>query len=371
MFGTFAPQPAIEPSGRIIKMEKNVSDLLSGPASAPRRCFSLPGLILWLSVVTGLVLSVVSLYKICSSCSETADYRVFGMDFGWFGIAFFSLSILAVALRRRFPWFIWIGTLLLFAAAGAETHFIWIQKYEIGQWCPICLSIAAVVFISCIAMAWDTYGNSSEKGVTMKSKFAYLVIISLCFITGLGVSVLGVKREAEAGGLDLFLGRRSASTTVYFVSDWFCPACRKAEPVIEKIYPEIVKSVRISFVDFPIHNETLNFTPYNTQFLAFEKTKYISLRRALSALSLKTRNPTEADVRAAIEPLGAKLRPMNYSDTLYGMQANLMVYRGYNVRSTPTVVVVNGKTQKNRLLVGEAQINLTSVKAAIAEVERR
>lgn len=345
-----------------------MTDLLPGSGNPIERKFYLPGLMLWLSVVAGLVLSVVSLYKICSSCSETANYRVFGMDFGWFGIGFFTLTVLAVAMRRRFAW---IGTLMLFASAGAETRFIWIQKYEIGQWCPICLSIAAAVFFSCIGITWDTFNNSSAKGVTMKSKLVYIVLVSLFFVTGLGAAVTGVKKDAEAAGLDLFLGKKSASTTVYFVSDWFCPACRKAEPAIERIYPEIAKSVRISFVDFPIHNETLNFTPYNTQFLAYEKNKYISLRKALSALSARTKNPTEADVKAAIEPLRVKLRQMNYSDTLYGMQANLMVYRGYNVQFTPTVVIVSEKTKKSRLLVGPAQINPAAVKAAIADVDKK
>ena len=205
----------------------------------------------------------------------------------------------------------------------------------------------------------------------MKSKLVYLVLVSLFFFVGLGAAITGVKKEAQAAEPNLFLGRTSSATTVYFVSDWFCPACRKAEPAIEKMYPELAKSVRIGFVDFPIHRETTNFTPYNLQFLTFEKGKYISLRKALADLALKTKNPSEADVKAAIAPLGVKLRPMSYSDTLYGMQSNLMIYRGYNVNSTPTVVVANDKTKKNKLLVGDVQINLAAVKAAIADVEKK
>ena len=337
-----------------------------------KKKFSFSGLILWFSILTGLVLSVVSLYKpaMCSSCSETANYLIFGMDFGWFGIGFFVAAIFLVAFRLRFILFIPIATLLLFSAAGAEAHFIWIQKYEIRQWCPICLSIASAVFVACGAMIWDTSSNAYAKGVYMKSKSIYFIFIAMFFVVGLGVSIVGVKKEAEAAGLDLFLGNKSAQITVYFVSDWFCPACRKVEPVIEKIYPQIMKSAKISFVDFPIHNETLNFTPYSTQFLAFEKSKYISLRKVLAELSQKTKNPTEAEVRAAIEPLGAKLRPINNTETLFGMQANLMVYRGYNVQLTPTVVVVNEKTKKSKLLAGLTQINLAEVKNAIAEMEK-
>lgn len=332
--------------------------------------FSLPNIIIWLATLAGLGLSVVSLLKICSACSETANYRVFGMDFGWFGIAYFAVLTIAVALRRRFSWTGWCAALLFFASAGAETRFIWIQKYEIGQWCPICLSLATAVFIACIGIVWHSFRIYTQKGAAMKSKLVFIVLVSLFFVLGLGGAIVGVKKQADAAELDLFLGKTSSPTTVYFVSDWFCPACRKAEPAIEKMFPELAKSVRVSFVDFPIHKETLNFTPYNLQFLAFEKAKYISLRKALAELALKTKKPSEGEVQVAVAPLKVKLRKMDTADTLFGMQSNLMVYRGYNVNSTPTAVVTNAKTKKTKLLVGDAQITLQAIKAAIDEVEK-
>jgi protein-disulfide isomerase len=341
------------------------------PSSADTAKGILPTAITWLASLSGVVLSIVALLNICDSCSETANYRVFGLDFGWFGIGYFSLLTLTLALRRKFHHCARIALLLAFAAAGAEARFIWIQKYDIGQWCPICLCLAAAVFFICIGTAWERLRHLTAKGATMKSKLVFLVLVSLFFVMGLGAAIAGVKKEADNAEQDLFLGRRSSPTTVYFVSDWFCPACRKAEPVIEKMYPELARSVRIGFVDFPIHRETTNFTPYNLQFLTFEKAKYISLRRALSDLSLKTRTPTEAEVRAAIAPLGVRLRPLDYSETLYGMQSNLTVYRGFDVHSTPTVVVTNARTKKSKLLVGDGQINLPAVRAAIAEVERK
>jgi thioredoxin family protein len=336
-----------------------------------KRVSIVPNVIIWLATMSGLVLSVVSLLKICSSCSETARYRVFGMDFGWFGIAFFVVLTIVIALQSRYAGFSWIASLMFFASAGAECRFIWIQKYEIGQWCPICLSIASAVFIACIGITWYTFQNYSAKGAAMKSKLVYIVLVTIFFITGLGSSMVGVKKEADAAELDLFLGKVSSPTTVYIVSDWFCPSCRKVEPAIEKMYPELAKVVKISFVDLPIHKETLNFTPYNLQFLSYEKAKYISLRKALAELSLKTKNPSEAEVQAAVMPLGVKLHQANYSDTLYGMQFNLTVYRGYGVNSTPSVVVTNSKTKKTKVLVGDVQISEQAVKAAITEVEKK
>ena len=327
-------------------------------------------LFLWLTTATGFALSVISRFKLCSACSMTGQYRIFNMDFGWFGIAFFVMLAAALATRRRWRWGGLIPALLLFAAAGAETRFIWIQKFEIGQWCPVCLGIAATVFAACCASTLEMCSNKYSPGATMKARILNCATVGIFFLAGLFSAIAGIGKTADAAELNLFLGKASSATTVYFVSDWFCPACRKAEPAIEKMAPELAKSVKVGFVDFPIHKETLNYTPYNLQFLSFEKDKYLKLRKALAALTLKTKAPTEAEVQAAVKPLGVKLRQMDYADILYGMQANLAVYRGYGVNSTPTVVIANAKTRKSKLLVGDDQITEPAIKSAINEVSR-
>lgn len=331
---------------------------------------SLTAITLWLTAVAGFTLSLVSRFKLCSACSMTGQYRIFSMDFGWFGIIFFATLIGALAARQRWRWGGLTAAFMLFAAAGAETRFIWIQKYEITQWCPVCLGIAATVFLACCAITLDVFQNNTSPGATMKARIMYLAAIVIFFAAGLFGAIAGVGKTAEAAEMDLFLGKASSATTVYFVSDWFCPACRKAEPAIEKIAPELAKSVKVGFVDLPIHKETLNYTPYNLQFLSFEKEKYLKLRKVLATLALKTKAPTEAEVQAAVAPLGVKLRQMDYADILYGMQANLAVYRGYGVNSTPTVVVANAKTRKSKLLVGDNQITEPAIKSAISEVSR-
>lgn len=327
--------------------------------------------LLWVAILSGLCLSITSVLKICSSCSATAQYRVFGLDFGWFGIGYFVILATVVFFRADNFWADWLAVLLLFASAGAEVRFVWIQKYEIGQWCPICLSIAVTIFVACAAISYDMREKLISRGAVMKPKLLYIVFVILCFWLGLGTAWVGVRKEAEAAELNLFLGKASSPTTVYFISDWFCPSCRKIEPSIEKMYPELARMARISFIDLPIHKESLNFTPYNLQFIAFEKTKYISLRRALTALSLKTKNPTEAEVQEVVAPLGVKLRQVSYADTLYGMQSNLTIYRGYGVSATPSVVVANSKTKKSKVLVGDKQISEANIKAAIDEVGKK
>lgn len=325
---------------------------------------------IWVAVSAGLVLSILSVLKVCASCSRFASFFIFGINFSWFGVGcFFAIAVL-LALSRRYALADWLVSLFFFSAAGAEVWFIWVQKFVARQWCPICLGIAATVFLGCAVKLKQIIASSRTKGGTMKIFFKTGIALLAVAALGFAGAVLGVKEEPKTAGLDLFLGNKESATTVYFVSDWFCPGCRRSEGRIERMIPEIASRVRISFVDFPIHNETLNFTPYNLQFLSFEKEKYFELRKALFELAKKTDKPSPEDVQAAVAPLGVKLREVSYADILTGMKANMTVYEGWHIESTPSVVVVNTNTQKSKILVGEWKMRAKPVKAAIDEVEK-
>lgn len=332
---------------------------LTGPTS----------LLLLLAAVTGLGLSIASILQLCTdACSETAQYTLFGVDFGLFGILFFLALGMVVILRRRIPAISALCPLMLFGSAGAEAHFIWIQKYVIGAWCPLCLAIAGAVFTGVILVVIEQIRAVRAPGGTMKRMLATFALFLATSSLGLGVSIFGVSSDTASAAIDPYLGKSGSPVTVYFISDWFCPGCRKTETAIEHIYPEVARTARVAFIDYPIHPETSNFTPYNLQFLVHEKGKYLKLRRALSNLSLKTPTPSRDDVQAAVAPLGVTLRQINYADVSYGMQFNLTTYRGFGVKSTPSVVVHNAKAKKIRILEGTGGITPDNVRKALAEV---
>ena len=105
------------------------------------------------------------------------------------------------------------------------------------------------------------------------------------------MAVIGVHKEAESAVIDPFLGKTDSSVTVYFISDWFCPGCRKAEPEIERMYPAVAKLARVAFIDYPIHPETANFTPYNLQFLVYEKGEVPEAASCLVRTGIEDKNP--------------------------------------------------------------------------------
>jgi thiol-disulfide isomerase/thioredoxin len=326
------------------------------------------GGVLWVGAIAGLILSIMSALNICTSaCSEAALYTIFGLNFGWFGVVYFSLFIGALTIRSRFVWAQRLIILFVYAAAGAELRFIWLQKYVIGRWCPLCLSIAAVIYLMAIVVPLKEWSKMGLRRTNMRASIKHFMTVVLAVVVGLSGAVLGVKKEAEAAELNMFLGKMSSPTVVYFVSDWFCPACRRTEPAIAKMYPRIAAMAKVGFVDIPVHPETTNFTPYNTEFLVYEKAKYLSLRNALAELAKKTKTPSAEDVQRAIVPYGVKLRPMNYADIASGMKWNENIFRAYAIKATPTVVVANEKTGKHVNLVGEREISYEAIIKAIAE----
>lgn len=322
-----------------------------------------------LGAVAGLVLSVMSALNICTSaCSEAALFTIFGLSFGWFGVLFFSVLICTLFLRKRFAWMDTIVILLLCAAAGAELQFIWVQKFVIGKWCPLCLTIAAVIYLMTITVVLREWRKLLSRRKNMKDHIRLIATVLLALILGLSGAILGVKKEAEAAELNMFLGKTDSSTIIYFVSDWFCPACRRAEPAIAEIFPKIASIAKIGFVDIPVHPETTNFTPYNLDFLVYQKSKYIQLRKALYDLAKETETPSPEEVQKAVAPYGVKLHQMNYADIASGMNWNENISRTFKIEATPTVVVTNTKTGKHVNLVGREDISYQAIHKAINEV---
>jgi protein-disulfide isomerase len=327
----------------------------------------------------GALLSGLSWAGVCTeSCSETSFYRMFGAPLPPLGVLFFALCG-AACLGRRYwaPLGVALAALLC-GAAGAEAIFVWIQKVEIGKWCQLCVGIAYCVAAAAALIVPELFTggtaqlSNGERKSDMKQIAGKTAFILVAFLVGLGVSALGLKRtNAYASGLtpnSIAFGATDSESEVYFVTDWFCPSCRMAEPEIVKGARMAMKKARVVFVDYPIHRETLNFIPYNLSFMMNDKEKYLQIRGALDALSRKTKEPTPEDVQAAVAPLGVKYIPLNYVDVLAGTQYYVSLMKKFNIAGTPTVVVTDSRTQRVKMLSGSGEITSENILKAIAEV---
>ncbi len=261
---------------------------------------------------------------------------------------------------------------------GAEAVFTWIQGAVIGNWCPICVWVAVCVAAcsACIAALHfsrtDAILLEKEREPSMKRSALHAALLLLAFLAGLGTAALGIKKpDALASGLTpeaLSFGHANSGVEVYIVSDWFCPACRVAEPEIVKGARLAMKQAKVVFVDFPIHRETLNFIPYNLSFMFREKEKYLQIRVALAELSRKSREPAPEEVQAAVAPFGVKYVPLSFADVLSGTQYQMSIVQKYKVPGTPHVVVTDTRTGRTKILSGSKEITSENIVRSIEEV---
>ena len=353
-----------------IGMETTAS---AGPGKSPRGY--------WIAVpfAAAWILSVMSWLGICSDgCEETHLYRIFGFPLSPLGVGYFTMCGLAFLTRNRFRFSGFLIPVLLSGALGSEFVLVWIQKYVIGRWCPLCVGIALSVATACLLIALERLPGvairirGGERDLVMKRLAGKTALILVAFLAGVGVTAMGLKKpDAFAAGLpvtSLAFGEEGSSTEVYLITDWFCPACRAAEPEILKGARKAMRQAKVVFVDYPVHPETFNFIPYNLSFIVREKPKYLEIREAMATLARKTKEPTPEDVQAAVSPLGVKYVPLNYADVMAGMQYFSTLLKKFKVPGTPAVAVFDSRTGKTKTLYGISDITSDNILKAVAEV---
>lgn len=320
----------------------------------------------------GLALSIISGTDLCNfgGCTEAHQYRLLGFPFPATGIAFFTLAGVLVFLMNRFPGAGLLFNLLLAGAGGAEINMILLQKNVIKAWCPVCLGIAGLIYLLLLTNL-VRYFTSRKGNFTMNPKivckpiFIFAVALISFSVTFTGIA----KPDVSASQLNLSLGNQRSKLEVYLFSDWLCPVCVRVEGVIESIYPTLSNKAKIMFVDKIIHPEAANFVPYHLSFEAYEKDKYLPLRKALFAVAQKTKTPSNDDIIAAIAPLKVVYKQLSFLDVTQQMSSSQKLADQFKVTSTPTMVMRNTKTNKMRILVGSAEITPELVMKALKDVE--
>jgi len=327
-----------------------------------------------LAILSALTLTLLSFYEFCTtSCSEGHKYRMYNLQFEVFGLIFISIISLTHLIGLKFEGFKTFTRYSLSAAVGAEVCFIYYQKYVIGSWCPVCLGIAAAIGIAGSAYFIDyligfkkTY---KEGNVMMHFKKGFPSITSL--VIGFAVALAGITKvdaTMEAQGSlkeSIAFGNLSSPIEVYVFTDWFCPACEKMEPIVERAAPKIERQAKLFFIDAYIHDESMNFTPYNLSFMIYNKPEYFKLRHQLAQIAHKTNSPSDSLVERAVAPLGIQVKELNYQDIAVATKMFRKLKQQFAVSSTPSIVIVNLETKKGRKLTGASDITESKIFEAI------
>lgn len=323
-------------------------------------------------LAVGLVLSLLSGTDLCNfgGCTEAHQYLLFGLSLPVVGVAFFVGQALLLFLRSRFSLAGLLLNLLLAGAVGSEVNLIFLQKYVIKAWCPLCLGIAAVIFVLTASQLARYFTSLKEEFHMSPKSVGKPLLMSIAVLLGFYLAFTGLaKPEASASQLNYYLGKQDSKLEVYLFSDYLCPFCARVEGVMDAVYPSLSKKAKFLFVAKIIHPEAVNFVPYDLSFAVHEKGKYMQLRKTLFAVAQKTKSPSYDDIRAAIAPLGVTYRQLSFLDVTQQMAAFQKLAEQFKVVSTPTLVIRNAKTNKVRTLVGDSQITPAGIAKALKEVE--
>lgn len=167
------------------------------PAGAgDRRIMSI---LLWLALITGWLVSIFSVIEelcLATACSDAASFTLFGVGMGWFGIAYFSIILLLLWLRKKVCLLQWALAAMVFSGIGAEFRLLWIQKYVIGGWCPLCVTICCALIFAGILLLIENVqdaGSGEGRGKRLLGRLAFMAAMAAI---GLAVAVAGVKALA-------------------------------------------------------------------------------------------------------------------------------------------------------------------------------
>lgn len=159
-------------------------------------CRRAMSILLWLALSTGLLVSIFTVIEelcLATACRDTAVFVIFGVGMGWFGIAYFTLILILLWLRNSVRWLDLALSAMVFAGIGAELRLLWIQKYVIGSWCPLCVTICIALFAAAMLLLIErVQGAGTEQG-RAKGLPGWLAFVGTMIAAGLAIAVAGVQ----------------------------------------------------------------------------------------------------------------------------------------------------------------------------------
>jgi thiol-disulfide isomerase/thioredoxin len=347
---------------------------LPNSSKANKICFW----IISFTLFVGLSLSIISWLEICvEHCSSNKDYRLFGVPFAYVGITYFVTLLFSHVLSRIYPLALILTGALLASGIGAEVVFIAIQKFQMGQWCPVCLSIAATLSIATLIFIFSLpVSQTYKKGIFIMDKFKKTLGSFTFFVIGFILAFSGISKVDQlAASVDqiqkrIELGNKESPIEIYYFTDWFCPSCKKVDRRIDAFFPKIQSKVGFYFIDFPVHTKTLNYTPYNLAFLINDKSQYLKARQMIEKMAEEIDSPTDEDIEAHAKKAGLKFKELTYLDVRSGIEFFNKLSEKYKLNSTPTMIIQNTKTGKFKRLEGSDEISEADILKAIEGLDK-
>jgi uncharacterized membrane protein len=292
-----------------------------------------------------LALLTMIIGQICQERCAVLHGDILGLDLNILGIFLYSLLLLStVVYKKLYPrdWLMKAIAALVTTGIGAEIILVKFQVQN-DTYCPKCLISGLFFFAMFLVVARNLRKWSVILLVVLGALFA-----SFTFSGSVTPSYAGDIRYPD-------FGNEKAGLEIIVYSDYFCPACGKADDEINNALRKLKDKARIRFVDVPLHAGSLEYAE------VFLYAWFESGNKLESALKVREilfeAAKTKTDQYGIIKLLAAKGISFKTDkdrarDIFRGFYNPLMQMD--KISSTPSVVVVKGKSRKT--YVGGAEI---------------
>lgn len=213
--------------------------------------------------------------------------------------------------------------------------------------------------------------KKNTKNLYWAGGIALIAAAAFTIISGLGNGEKKEHTEFVDSNLQskIAFGKLDSKIDVYLFTSWGCPACKKLEPMLPTILPEIEKKARIIFVDHISDTKTLNFAPYDLAFMVYNKPKYLEIREMLRKVGMETETPNDQQIEKAAAKINVQLKQLHYADVERGIDFFKQLSTTYDISKLPTAIIVNTVTKKQEKLSGTADVTAANILKAIDEVQ--
>lgn len=158
--------------------------------------------------------------------------------------------------------------------------------------------------------------------------------------------------EKSTDPQDYRIGNPDSNVDVFIVTNWFCGHCQALEPSLQKFLPKILEKSQVTFVDLAFEgSENESLAKINLAFLINNKQDYLKIRPILEKIARSDATPEI--IAAELKKNQIDVTPLDDA-TFTQLEDNFKkLLPKMEVSATPTIVVINRKTQEKKKLTGE------------------
>jgi thiol-disulfide isomerase/thioredoxin len=142
----------------------------------------------------------------------------------------------------------------------------------------------------------------------------------------------------------------SGPVEIYIFADYFCPPCQKIEPYLDANLPELLSlGVRVTFIDMPFSR----LAPLYSRYFLYAANRTPTLkgvlhaRAALVQIAQEDVVTSDQEMIEALKERGVNIRFFDIKPTMAEWGE---IIRKYNVRNTPTCIVVKPGQEAQRYI---------------------